>query len=342
MENSTGNRRPIVTTGDLDGRIFSLSPDGQWLLFTRKISTSGNDTINSLWVINISDSKAKPIDLNIKNIVHFADWVPGQSRTISYSTVEPRSTSPGWQANNDLHLLSFDVNGKITDQKEIISTNSGGIYGWWGTYFAWSPDGTMLAYARPDEVGLVDLVNGTFSPKLKIVPLQTHSDWAWVPPINWSPDDSTIFTVVHNPGSGQVSAEESQEFSVEAILIKYGPVVSLVQQSGMFAYPVSSPGLVGNQYQVCFLQAVFPDQSDASRYQLDIMDQDGANRRALFPNEGSQGLDPQQIVWAPRETEDSGGLIAFIYQGNIWFLDTVTGETYQITGDGLTSAINWK
>jgi len=33
MEGSTGNRRPLVTTGDLDGRIFVISPDRNWLLF---------------------------------------------------------------------------------------------------------------------------------------------------------------------------------------------------------------------------------------------------------------------------------------------------------------------
>jgi hypothetical protein len=37
MEESTGNRRPVVTTGDLDGQIFSLSPKGEWLLFSRKV-----------------------------------------------------------------------------------------------------------------------------------------------------------------------------------------------------------------------------------------------------------------------------------------------------------------
>ncbi len=185
MQTTTGNRLPIVTTGDLDGQVFALSPDGSWLLFTRKPVTSTQDTINSLWVAKISDPVSKPVDLKVQNVIRFADWVPGQGLTVSYSTVEPRPASPGWQANNDLQVVSFDANGIITSQKEIIGTNSGGIYGWWGTSFAWSPNGSSLAYARPDEVGLVDLKDGTFSPKIKITPLQTHSDWAWVPPLNW-------------------------------------------------------------------------------------------------------------------------------------------------------------
>jgi resuscitation-promoting factor RpfB len=43
MEKSTSNRRPVVTTGDLDGRIFSLSPKGDWLLFTRSEQKSSAD-----------------------------------------------------------------------------------------------------------------------------------------------------------------------------------------------------------------------------------------------------------------------------------------------------------
>ena len=40
MEGSTGNRKPLVTTGDLDGYVFTLSPTGDFLLFTRKSNKS--------------------------------------------------------------------------------------------------------------------------------------------------------------------------------------------------------------------------------------------------------------------------------------------------------------
>jgi hypothetical protein len=342
METTTGNRLPIVTTGDLDGQVFSLSSDGLWLLFSRKPLPAVTDTINTLWVVKVSDPVSKPIDLKVKNVIRFADWVPGQTLTVSYSTVEPRPAAPGWQANNDLQITSFDSNGVIGNHKEIVATNSGGIYGWWGTTFAWSPDGSSLAYARPDEVGLVNLKEGNFSSKIKIIPLQTHSDWAWVPPLNWSPDSSVLFTVIHAPGSGQVSAEESQAFDLSAILLKYGAVVHLAVQAGMFANPVASASISGDGYRVSFLQAIFPDQSDSSRYKLVVMDRDGANRQVIFPSEGSPGLDPQQIIWAPFALTDSGGLVAVIYQGNIWLIDVITGETHQITGDGLASRLDWK
>ena len=57
--------------------------------------------------------------------------------------------------------------GSVLSDEEIIGTNSGGIYGWWGTQFAWSPDGSSLAYSRPDEIGLVDIQTGAFLPKNK-------------------------------------------------------------------------------------------------------------------------------------------------------------------------------
>src|SRR4030066_1702300 len=53
IENTTGNRRLVVSTGDLDGRIFSLSRDGKFLLFSRFSST--DNTINSLWVASLQN-----------------------------------------------------------------------------------------------------------------------------------------------------------------------------------------------------------------------------------------------------------------------------------------------
>ncbi|RMF40565.1 MAG: DUF348 domain-containing protein, partial [Anaerolineae bacterium] len=105
MEGSTTNRTPLLTLGDLDGRVFTLSRDGRWLLFTRKAE---NETdINTLWAARIDQDPPTLVDLQVSNIVHFADWVPGSTLRVAYSTVEPRSAAPGWQANNDLQLRSF-------------------------------------------------------------------------------------------------------------------------------------------------------------------------------------------------------------------------------------------
>ncbi len=93
-------------------------------------------------------------------------------------------------------------------------------------------------------------------------------------------------------------------------------------QVGMFAYPVTSPSQelhTGEKaYQVAYLQALFPVQSDTSRYRLMVMDRDGSNRRSLFPSEGMVGIEPQRVVWSPKPSSDGSFLIAFLYQNNIW------------------------
>ncbi|HNB55207.1 MAG TPA: G5 domain-containing protein, partial [Anaerolineales bacterium] len=98
MQGNTANRRPVITTSDLDGRVFKLSPDGAWLLFTRR--SEDENVINTLWAAKIDDDSGLLIDLQVANVIHFADWVPTSTLRVAYSTVEPRDTAPGWQANN--------------------------------------------------------------------------------------------------------------------------------------------------------------------------------------------------------------------------------------------------
>ena len=350
IEESTGNRQAVVTTGDLDGRILSLSSDGSWLLFSRKSNEEGQ--INGLWVKDISSEDSKLIDLTVPNVIHFADWIPGSDSKIVFSTVEPRTTAPGWQANNDLYALSFSKSGWVTKWKDkpVLEPNSGGIYGWWGTSFAWAPDGEQLAYARPDEIGLLNFLDGTQAPVLDMIPYQTRGDWAWVPGLAWGPDGKNLYTVDHVPPAGTVSPEESQVFDLTAISMESGAQLHIVSQAGMFAYPVISPpqpkASGENAYQVAYLQAIFPNQSESSRYRLMVMDRDGSNRKVLFPTDDrSGGLSPQNDwgAWSPDPMPESGNYaIAFIYQGNLWIVNSITGKAQQITGDGLTTRVIWK
>src|SRR5689334_17094156 len=77
MEGSTANRRLIVSTGDLDGRIFSLSPNGEYLIFTRKSAKPIDEEINTLWAVRTQNLDPKPFWLQAYNVVHFAAWIPG-------------------------------------------------------------------------------------------------------------------------------------------------------------------------------------------------------------------------------------------------------------------------
>ncbi len=338
MDGNTGERRPVVTTGDLDGRVFALSPNRRFLLFTRK--SKAKDALNTLWVADLSTDPPKLTDLGVKNVVHFADFAPYSSYTIAYSTVEPRPQAPGWQANNDLYTLSFSTTGWISGPRLRLEANAGGIYGWWGTTFAWAPVGTRMAFARPDAVGLYDFDPDVGLEKLlSIVPYQTRADWAWVPPLGWSPDGQVLFTVTHG-GTGE-GEETSPHFDLTAYVLPLQRAIDMVPDVGMFAAPTPSPLQPGG-YQVAFLQAIFPQKSDISRYRLVVMDRDGSNRRVLFPPEGALGLVPQPLTWSPAPLANGHFALAVLSQGNIYLVDSVTGKAQQITGDGLTTVIAWR
>ena len=346
LEGNTANRIPIVSSGDLDGRIFQLSDDGAWLLFSR--TNEDEEIINTLWAVSIDDPTLE-IDLEVQSVIHFADWIPAGEQQVAYSTVEVRQAAPGWQANNDFRWRDFSLNGWLSSVKTIIDTNSGGIYGWWGVSYEYGPGPFDIAYAGPDEVGLINQEIVTPTVLLEVAPLQTRGDWAWVPGIDWSPDGQVMFVVDHAPPSGVESAEESPNFDLMAIPLNAGDPLRLVQDVGMFAYPIASPILVKSSgersYQVAYLQAIFPTQSESSRYRLVVLDRDGSNRREIFPPSEAAGLDPQRSwgAWSPAPLSGLENLtIAVLYEGNIWFVDTLSGEAWQITGDGRINRLDWK
>ncbi len=342
MEGATGNRRPVVTTSDVDGRVFSMSADGKWLLFTRKIKDSQPNIINSLWLARTDVKTESLIDLKINNVINAAGFIPGKDVTFTFSTVEPRATAPGWQSNNDLQLLRIDDSGQIVGGKEIVPVNSGGVFGWWGTRYVWSPDGDRLAYARPDSIGLVDPDSGETTELMRVTPFQTRGDWAWVPAISWSPDHRSLYFTNHNLDTTAPTPEQSQRFNISVMVPRQGLSLEIVPDTGMFAYPLPSPWQDETNFLVAYLQAAFPGQSETSRTRLTIMDRDGSNRHVIFPPEGSQPLEPQQVIWSPAPDENIPQRLALVYQGNIWFVDPFSGQSQQITGDGLVSIVTWR
>jgi hypothetical protein len=350
MQGSTSNRTPVVSNNDpatpLDGRILKISPNGKWLLFTRKSALPADKEINTLWVVSLTDPLAKPINLRTPNIVHFADWDPKTSMTVLYSTVEPRTAAPGWQANNDLFRMRFGDKGALGVREKILEPNTGGIYGWWGTNFIWSPDGSQLAFSRPDGIGLVNFKDKALLPLAEIVPLQTRSDWALIPPLGWGADGRTLFFVTHAPPPGLVNLEESPNFDLSALSLDSTARAPIIQQSGMFAYPSASfanPAQPEKAYYLSYLQALIPQQSDTCGYQLVLIDRDGSNHKVVFPQPGSPGLEPQTPVWSPAApTFVEGDFVAVVYLGNLWLIDAASGTATQVTDDGLIQKIDWK
>ncbi len=346
MRENTGVREPIVTTGDLDGRVFSISPDGRWLLYTR--SGDGEEAINSLWVARIDSEEGLEYDLGVENIIHFASWIPGTHNAILYSTAEVNPGPPGWQANNDLYSITFSEDtGWTTKPNVSVEPNSGGLYGWWGTDFVFSSDGEQLAYTQPDGFGLTNRDYGLLNELVPSLPVQTRSDWAWVPPVAWSPDSNFIYYVEHVPQEGVAVDEDSQIFNLAVYPFTGGAPVTIVPDVGMFAYPKASPlreDPSGREsYLVAFLNALSPRQSRDSLYQLMVMDRDGSNLKRVFPVEAGQGFSPNDFFWLPWYAVDEFPYyVAIINQGDLWLVDVDNGNAVLLTEGGLVTAIDWK
>ena len=340
VEGNSGNRQPIVVTGDLDGRILQISPDEEWLLYSRAIIDE-EETINTLWVSSLSDPELDPIELGVSNVVHFAEWIPETpSFTVVYSTVELSPAAPGWQANNDLQSVTFTAGGRALRPSEIIESNAGGQYGWWGTDFAWGSDPAYLAYMRADSIGIVDLEGERLEELSTITPFQTLSDWAWVPGLAWGHDDQTIYYVDHGDPVGIESPQASPVFNLIGQSYRGGDGLMLVERTGLFAYPAVSPikdvSTIEISYMVAFLQAITPLESQESNYRLVIMDRDGSNLRTLFPPPGEPGLAPIEPAWSP-----AGDRIAVMYRGDIWIVDVESGIGQSLTADGQSISFDW-
>ncbi len=378
IRQNSANRRPLTLDGGLDGRVFELSADGRQLLFTRTDSGSatvtpqegqGDEPFNSLWVIlDTSDVESQPIRLDLENIL-FGAWVPGTERTIVYSTAEPRPGFPGWQANNDLWRAQISANGGLTQRKQLLEASGGGIYGWYGTAFAFSPDGVTLAWAQPDAAGVLIPGEGeqanpandgeanaeetavppgglpdayTRRTLISYVPWNAY-DFVWVPSPNWSPDGNLIAITTHGAPLGSELPEDSPVFSL-TLLPKSGDYsVNLIEQAGMWAEPRYSPASLPDgtplEVSLAYLQALQPLDSVYGRYRLVIMDRDGSNARSVFPAEGQPGLLPQPYAWSP-----DGRQIALVNpgpEGNLALVDVVTGLAQQVTADGQSSNPRW-
>jgi resuscitation-promoting factor RpfB len=331
MRDTSGNKRMLTAEGDLDAHVFSLSPDGRWLLYTR-----GNTlTLNSLWMVDTTLATPEPKALNINGVL-WADFAP-DSQSIAYSRAEPSPGLPGWKALNDLSILPFN-NGKLGKSKEIIKASASAPYAWWGTTFDWSPDGKRLAYANTASIGLISptaKITRTI-PIVNFAPYNTRSTWAWAPTLSWSPDGQFLIAPIHSPSPSGESDEDSPAFDVAALQISGTLQPRLAVGAGMWAAP-QWLGLNPANRQIVFGMSETPYASDTSRYFLNIMDRDGSNRRLLFPTDGQPGLRglPDFAI-----TPDGRGLVV-AYQGDLYWINLNTGLTRRLTADGSISFPRW-
>jgi Tol biopolymer transport system component len=223
----------------------------------------------------------------------------------------------------------------------VLPASAGGIYGWWGSGFSWSPDGRVFAYADADEVGVIDLSTGEKQTLLSFPAYLTYGDWVWVPFLSWSPDGRFLVCMAHETSAADSEApEESPVFDIWMLSIDGQLQFRLVEEAGMWASPVWSPAQFVSENQqrsrIVYSVAQNPLDSQASRYDLYVVDRDGSNEAKLFPLHGEEGLATPQLAWSP-----SGDELVLVRDGNLHLLSLASGALRQLSADGGSSQPQW-
>ncbi len=326
MRGTTAVPEQLNTGSQLDGRVFTLSPDGSQLLYTRA-ATDTTKFNNSLWLIG-TERSAKPRELGVENVL-WAGWNPAaEEPQIAYTTARSSDQPPGWEANNDLWLGLIPEDEDADFEPEQLIEAYPALNGWWGGNYAWSPDGRTIAYAYANEVGLIDTqAEDEAALRRQLVeftPYNTNADWVWVPTLTWSPDGRFLAFTQHGGGDEQAMQFDSWVADTQSPLI-----AQFREQSGMWAHMHWSPN--PDASQIAWLQTTNPLDSLRSNYTLWLMDSDGSNARQLYPPPGENSAfsrDANFMAWGP-----DGRFIAFIFDDDLFLLDLETNEVTRITQD---------
>lgn len=333
MRGHSNNRRPIAPNSQFDDRVFELSPDGRYLLYTQSFTDNLETPLNELWLVSTTIVGEEPTPVGLEGILEAA-WSPVISNSlVAYSTAERTASTPGWNARNDLWL--FDPLDKTSRPIEIIPPNTEGLYSWWGTSFVWSPDGTKLAYARPDQIGVITFTMSqpltyNVTPVVDFAPFETLSDWVWLPQLSWSPAGNFIAAVIHGPAVASEAPTESQQFDLWLLSDDGQIAVPVARQVGMWANPV------WGRFGIAFGEAIEPLQSVNSRYKIQLIDHDGSNKRQLFPFQAEPGVQLPAFRWSP-----DGERLLFIYNGNLYLTHYQGAPPQPLTTDSQASQLHW-
>lgn len=347
MRNTSDNKRPLTSTGDLDGRAFSLSADGRNLLFSRRAGAA-DDALNTLWIMDTLILGEVPHALPVSDVLYAA--LAADGRSVLYSTGEKTAGAPGWKAHNDLWSAPLPTS-EITATQQVSTTldarqiwNAGmpAPYGWWGPHLAVAPDGRAVAYAFANGIGFSEIdpsagaALGVRQSLKDFAPFRTKADWVWVPQVAWSPDSRYVIAAVHAPLDATNVPNENPTFEIWA-LARDGTVhAPLAKQTGMWADPVWSPPDARGESKIAFGVALSPSDSERSRYALYMMDRDGANKQQIFPQGREDGLTVVQVAWSPNARQ----LIA-IRGGDVWLYDVAQARWSQLTANGASALPRW-
>jgi Tol biopolymer transport system component len=329
IRDSSFQRRRLTHLGDLDGRVFALSPDGRQLLFTRVVTASAH--VNELWIVSTTEASPNPVPLSLEDVL-WAGWA-SDGDTLAWTTAETTEQAPGWRGRNDLWTGRLSDRRTLVSRRQILEPEAGGGHGWWGTRYSWSPEGERLAFSRPESIGVVELDTRGRLELLDFAALRTFSSWAWHPAISWSPDGAFIASVTHAPLEGDETPEESPVFNLVSLETTGSYSATLAVEVGTWAAPTFSP----DGTTLLFGRALVPYQSATSRYVPYLIDIDGSNQRPLYAPVGDGGLELPVWIWSP-----SGDAIALIDDGDAQILTLGESTPLDLTDEGSVTLIDWR
>ncbi len=342
IEGNTVNKRQLTTGHNLDSLVFHQHEAGAWLIFSSETDAT-DDFFNELWLV-ATEGESEPQRLTPTDVL-FAAWRPRASNAIAYSTGERSASSPGWKALNNLWLMTVDLeSGRTLTIQEAVPESSGGLFGWWGMHYAWSPLGNQLAWTRPDGFGLVDFERRRLTALADYAVFNRTTGWVWLSSLSWSHDGQLLASVVHGSPQADEPAETSPIFDVTITSADGRFAAQFESAAGMWAAPAFSPsnGDNGGGF-LAWLRAREPQNSMNSEYDLMVADRDGSNERRLFPPPGADGmrkhdhgLAPKDFAWSPDARH-----IAAVNRGELWLIDVQTAEAHQLTFDGGSSNPVW-
>lgn len=330
MRGSSAFPDRLSISGQLDGRIFKLSPTGSHLLYSQLDSDQDRSRFgNSLWVLATAPN-SMPEPLGVENVL-WADWNPAEAEAleIAYSTARPTDAPPGWEANNDLWLGSVISETAIFTATQLIDAYPA-TYGWWGGSYAWSPQGDQIGYTFADEVGIIN-INATAPRHIRLqsfTEYNTLSNWVWTPSLTWSPDGRYLAFTNHGSDDNR-----TMQFDSWVINANSGVGGRFVDQTGMWGHlhwtTVDENGVPNGQ--IAYLKSSDPIDSQRSNYTLWMMDADGSNRRQLFPPVGENSRFPryaQFLAWGPEGTQ-----LSFVFNEQLYLYDLQTESASRLTQD---------
>ena len=346
IKDNVVNKRPLTTHHTLDSLVFHQRDDGARLIFTSE-SDETDAFFNELWLIT-TNGDADPTRMTPTDVL-FAEWRPRTNNEIAYSTGESSVGTAGWKALNNLWLMGIDLeSGRTLSIEEAVPESAGGLYGWWGTHFSWSPNGDKMAWVRADGLGLVDFEQKRLKSLVTYAVFHSSATWVWLSPVSWSFDNQLIASIIHGAPLGDEPAETSPIFDL-AVISADGRFSALVRNSaGMWAAPSFSPNTAppGADFSagyLAWLEAREPFNSMNGEYDLILADRDGSNQRSLFPPAGLEGirksdfgLTAKDFAWSP-----DARFIALIYQGDLWLVEVESAAAHQVTFDGESSNPVW-